>query len=333
MGEGVNRRLREGWGPCKTPAVKRSLFSCLLTVIAVSGMSVDGADSKKKSPQAWTDAEKAAAEDPDFAKQGEYAGNGQGVQVAALGDGQFYVTRFEGGLPADGWDGMKPETAVVSAGDLGKWTEGLEKVVRESPTLGAKAPEGAVVLFDGEANDLIKGEVKDGLLWAGSQTTGEYGDFTLHVEFRLPYKPKSPLSGQDRGNSGLYLQNRYEVQVLDSFGVLYEPEWAGIPLKSDVKQLCGSFYKFKAPDIPMARPPLTWQTYDIDFTAPKFYGDQKIADAKITVKHNGVVIHDGVELPKGTGAGGGRKEVPRGPIIFQGHGNPVAYRNVWLLEK
>lgn len=327
------RRLRHGWEPCKTPTVKITQLSCLITVLGFALASAGGADKKKNSPKAWTDPELAASDDPDFGKQGEYAAKSRGVQVAALGDGQFYVTRFQGGLPAEGWDGEKPETATVAADELAQWTDGLKKVTRESPTLGAKAPEGAVVLFDGEPNELIKGTIDNGLLWAGAETTGEYGDFTLHVEFRLPYKPKSPLSGQDRGNSGLYLQNRYEVQVLDSFGVLYEPEWAGIPLKSDVKQLCGSFYKFKAPDVPMARPPLTWQTYDIDFTAPKFEGDKKVADARITVKHNGVVIHDEVQLPKGTGAGGGRAEVPRGPIIFQGHGNPVAYRNVWLLEK
>ena len=80
----------------------------------------------------------------------------------------------------------------------------------------------------------------------------------------------------------------------------------------------------------MCFPPLSWQTYDIDFQAPKFENGEKVADATITVKHNGVIIHDKVRLPKGTGAGGGRKEVPKGPIIFQGHGNPVFYRNIWI---
>jgi hypothetical protein len=257
-----------------------------------------------------------------------------GVQVAALGEGSFYVNRFVGGLPKNGWNGKKPETATVDRDGIGKWIEGMKKVERSSPTLGAKAPEGAVILFNGKASDRVKGETREGYLWAGAQTTGEYGDFTLHVEFRLPYKPKAALSGQDRGNSGLYLQNRYEVQVLDNFGVMYNPDWVSIPLKSDVKQLCGSFYKVKTPDLPMVRPPLTWQTYDIDFTAPKFDADgKKTANARITVVHNGVKIHDAVELPKGTGAGGGRAEVPRGPIVFQGHGNPIAYRNVWLMER
>ena len=237
-------------------------------------------------------------------------------------------------MPGAGWDQSKPEVATLDRKEVEKQISSLKKVVRKSPTLGAKAPKNAVVLFDGKANALIKGEVKDGLLWAGSETTGEYGDFHMHVEFRLPYKPSAPPSSQDRGNSGLYLQNRYETQVLDTFGLVYNKDWIDLPLKSDPKQWCGCFYKFKTADTPMCLPPLSWQTYDIDFTAPKFDSDgKKTANARISIVHNGVKIHDKVELPKGTGAGGSRPEVPKGPIIFQGHGNPTAYRNVWLVEK
>ena len=133
--------------------------------------------------------------------------------------------------------------------------DAYKRVERESPTLGAKPPEGAVVLFGGEASDKIKGgEVKDGLMWAGAQTTGEYGDFKLHLEFRLPYKPAAALTSQDRGNSGIYLQNRYETQVLDSFGLVYDREQVKVPLKSDPKQWCGCFYKFKTADTPMCFP-------------------------------------------------------------------------------
>ena len=210
----------------------------------------------------------------------------------------------------------------------------LKKITRKSPTLGAKPPAEAIILFNGQPSKHIKGEIKDGLLWAGSQTTGEYGNFHLHLEFRLPYKPSAPPSSQDRGNSGIYLQNRYETQVLDTFGLVYNKDWIELPLKSTPTQWCGCFYKFKAADTPMCLPPLSWQTYDIDFTAPKFDSSgKKIANARITVIHNGVKIHDNVELPKGTGAGGSRPEVAKGPIIFQGHGNPTAYRNVWLVEK
>ena len=84
----------------------------------------------------------------------------------------------------------------------------------------------------------------------------------------------------------------------------------------------------------MCLPPLTWQTYDIEFTAARFGKDgAKTSDAVITVLHNGVKIHDAVKLPKGTGIGGTRPEGAEGPIIFQGHGNPVAFRNIWILRK
>ncbi|NOX99187.1 MAG: DUF1080 domain-containing protein [Verrucomicrobia bacterium] len=288
----------------------------------------------KKNIPTWTDVAKAAADDSDFVIQGEYLDGKTGVQIVALSQGKFYVSKFTGGLPGAGWNGSKPEVATFDRSEVKKQITSLKKVTRESPTIGAKPPKGAVVLFDGKANALIKGEVKDGLLWAGSETTGEYGDFHLHVEFRLPYKPSAPPSSQDRGNSGLYLQNRYETQVLDTFGLVFNKDWIDLPLQSEPKQWCGSFYKVKTPDTPMCLPPLTWQTYDIDFTAPKFDKDgKKIANTRITIVHNGVKIHDDVEMPIGTGAGAKRPEVPKGPIVFQGHGNPTAYRNVWLVEK
>ena len=287
----------------------------------------------KQSRPIWTDADKAAAEDPDYLLQGEYVSEGVGVQAAALGKGTFYVSRFKGGLPGQGWDKSNPHVELINTESLKKSINGMKRTERVSPTLGAKSPEGATILFDGKKTKHINGQIKDGLLMAGAQTTGNYGDFTLHLEFRLPYKPDSPLSSQDRGNSGIYLQNRYETQILDSFGLVYERDLVKVPLKSDPKQWCGCFYKFKAADIPMCFPPLRWQTYDIDFIAPKFDDGKKISDATITVKHNGVIIHDKVKLPKGTGAGGGRKEVPVGPIIFQGHGNPVTFKNVWILPR
>lgn len=287
----------------------------------------------KQSRRIWTDADKAAAEDPDYLLQGEYVSEGVGVQAAALGKGTFYVSRFKGGLPGQGWDKSNPHVELINTESLRKSINGMKRTERVSPTLGARPPEGATILFDGKKTEHINGQIKDGLLMAGAQTTGNYGDFTLHLEFRLPYKPDSPLSSQDRGNSGIYLQNRYETQILDSFGLVYERDLVKVPLKSDPKQWCGCFYKFKAADIPMCFPPLRWQTYDIDFIAPKFDSGKKISDATITVKHNGIIIHDKVKLPKGTGAGGGRKEVPEGPIIFQGHGNPVTFKNVWILPR
>jgi len=309
----------------------------LLCVALLNPAFANAADDKKPKGPLWTDPAKAKAEDPDFALQGEYVATGMGLRASVIGDGKFFVGEYAGGLPGAGWDGKAPAFSTIDRAALEvRLSDKMERIERDSPTLGKKAPDGAVVLFAGEANDLVKGEIKDGLLWAGSSTTGEYGSFHLHAEFRLPYKPQTPLSSQDRGNSGLYLQNRYEVQVLDTFGLVYDKEQLGdaLKLQSEPEQWCGCLYKFKSADVPMALPPLTWQTYDIDFTAPTFdAAGEKTANARITVVHNGVTIHDDVELPKGTGAGGKRAEVPRGPILFQGHGNPTAFRNVWLIEK
>ena len=105
-------------------------------------------------------------------------------------------------------------------------------------------------------------------------------------------------------------------------------------MQSIKEQWCGALYKKQAPDLNMAFPPLDWQTYEIDFTAPKFdEAGKKISNAKISVRHNGVWIHKGLELDKGTGAGGKRPELPKERIYFQDHGNPTEYRNVWLIEK
>lgn len=306
-----------------------------LIVIATALLLGQFAQGAKPKGQLWTDPAKAKKEDPAFSIQGEYTAQGTGVQVAALGDGKFYLSSFKGGLPGAGWDKSAPEVSLVDETGVKSAVANLKRVERKSPTLGKKAPEGADVLVgDTVDTKLVKGKIQDNLLWAGSQTIKEYGNFTLHLEFLLPYKPKSPLSSQDRGNSGVYLQNRYEVQVLDTFGLVYDREHVKVPVRSDPKQWCGCFYRFKAADIPMCLPPLTWQTYDIEFQAPGFDAEgKKISDATITVIQNGVKIHDAVKLPKGTGIGGTRKEVPKGPIIFQGHGNPIAFRNVWIKEK
>lgn len=311
------------------------MSSLFLVACAAALFLITSAFGARPKGQIWTDPKKAAQEDADFAVQGEYVGKSSGVQVVALGEGQFYVSTFEGGLPGAGWNKSAPVVATTDKAGVTGATKGTNRVERVSPTLHKKAPAGADVLVGDRVDaKLVKGEAKEGFLWAGAQSIKEYGNFTMHLEFRLPYIPKAAVSSQDRGNSGIYLQNRYEVQVLDSFGLVYDREQIKLPIRSDPKQWCGCFYKFKTADTPMCFPPLTWQTYDIDFSAPTFDGaGKKTADATITVVQNGVKIHDAVKLPKGTGAGGGRKEVPKGPIIFQGHGNPVAFRNIWILEK
>ena len=147
----------------------------------------------------------------------------------------------------------------------------------------------------------------------------EFGDGTLHVEFRTPYMFEA--RGQSRGNSGVYLQGRYEIQVLDSYGL------------AGKDNECGGIYQLGKPLVNMCLPPGQWQTYDVDFTAPRFDADgNKTANAMVTVRHNGVLIHDRLELPKATGGAMG-KEAAKGPLALQDHGNPVQFRNVWFLPK
>lgn len=296
---------------------------------------------------------------PEFKVQGEYEGEIAGAdgakqkfgaQVIALGDTDFNAKLESGGLPGAGWD-MKSfeikgktegdKTTFAGLADGKNWTLAitgekltgtsdkgdkieLKKVMRQSPALGAKPPDGAIVLFDGSNADAWQGGHMDErkLLQAGTVSKQKFTDYTLHIEFLLPFKPYG--RGQDRGNSGVYQQNRYEVQVLDSFG-----------LKGENNE-CGGVYTVAKPKVNMCFPPLTWQTYDIEFTAAKFDGAdataKKIKNAVVTVKHNGVIIHENLEIPKPTG--GGQPETPAGgPIQLQGHGNPVFYQNIWIVEK
>ena len=318
-------------GPWSTlPDMKPTVVVlCSLALLISAGLV-----STQAASPIWTVPEKAARENPDFLIQGEYIQSGKAFQVIALGKGQFHASVYNGGLPGVGWDHSAIGQIRGNTATMKNLTQNAHRVLRQSPTLGAKAPANATILFDGtNADAWDHGKIDAGLLESGSQTIQEFGDFQLHLEFRLPFKPETTPGSQDRGNSGIYTFNRYETQVLDSFGLdLDIKAWKEKP-QSDPKQWCGCLYKFKLADTNMCFPPLTWQTYDITFTAPRFDGDKKTKNARITVVHNGVTIHDDVELPKGTGAGGNRKEIARGPIVLQGHGNPVRYRNIWIVER
>lgn len=300
-------------------------------------VAFDAVAAPKDPVPTWTDPDLASEEHPDFDLQGEYiAGEGAshvGLQAAALDQGTFHVLEYTGGLPGAGWDGSDVTTAILDRDVLEAKVEDMRKIERKSPTMGKDAPGGALVIFDGSSTSYIKGKIEDELLWAGAETTTPVRDFFLHVEFRLPYKPARNLSSQDRGNSGLYVFNNYEIQILDSFGLDFKKENNAVETESENDQWCGSFYKFKTPDVPMAFPPLQWQTYDIEYTAPKFEEGEKVANARFTIRHNGRVVHDDVELPKGTGGGGKRPEKEEGFIFFQDHGNPVAFRNIWLEKR
>jgi hypothetical protein len=287
----------------------------------------------------------AASAGQDFLDQGEYRNDWGGAQVIALGDNNFRKVTYRGGLPGAGWDGeYKVETPgkregnkivftgpdgyraelangriTITTASGGPWI--MEKTERKSPTLGAKPPAGAVVLFDGTSADAWAGGKMDqrNLLAAGTKSKQSFTNFTLHIEFLLPFKPLG--RGQDRGNSGVYLQDRYEVQVLDSFG-----------LKGEHDE-CGGIYGQAKPLLNMCFPPLTWQTYDIDFTSAQFDDSgKKVKNAVVAVKHNGVTIHDRRELTGPTG-GGKKEDRSGGPIQLQGHGNPVFYRNIWVVPR
>jgi hypothetical protein len=294
--------------------------------------------------------------DADFPDQGEYRGRvgdeqrPLGIQVIAEGQGRFQAVAYFGGLPGDGWDGEPPiraagqrqdgqirfdtqqGSAVLKEGTItvydadGDRVGRLAKVTRSSPTLGAKPPSGAVVLFDGTAESLENWRggrmTEDGLLMEGTTSKQTFGDHQVHLEFRLAYQPED--RGQGRSNSGIYVQGRYEVQILDSFGL------------EGKHNECGGIYSVKDPGVNMCLPPLSWQTYDIDYTAARYDAQGKLtANPRITVRHNGVVIHQDVELPgerSTTAAPVGPGPEP-GPVYLQNHGCPLRFRNIWVVPR
>lgn len=310
-----------------------ALAGCLLVVPA-------SAADEMNPKTAYLDGAAAGA---DFAIQGEYAAEGWGLQVIADGGGKFRGVLYQGGLPGAGFEGKtdkfklsgstKEGKTLLSGGDYevvieenkaivrhsAKSVE-LPKVARQSPTLGAAAPAGAIVLFDGSNVDHWAGGTmtEDKLLNVGTRTKEKFEDYTLHLEFRSPYMPYA--RGQARGNSGMYLGDQYETQILDSFGL------------DGADNECGGIYINSKPRVNMCLPPLTWQTYDVDFTSAKFDKDGNVtAPAKTTVKHNGVVIHENLEL-KPT-PGGGQKDQKPGAIFLQNHGDKVHFQNIWIIKK
>ncbi len=279
---------------------------------------------------------------------GEYLGDWQGepvgVQVSShKGDIPFYAKLFPGGLPGAGWNGTQPRlfqgslagsqlrlmeaggsaqldvnSAAVTLADADSRAE-FHKVLRRSVTLGLAPPPGATVLFDGADVSRFKGAkiTADGLLAAGAETNDPIGSCRIHLEFRTPYMPTS--EDQKRGNSGVYIQRRYEVQILESFG------------QDCVFNGCGALYRQRKPNFNMSLPPLVWQTYDIFFRAARFNdaGD-RVTPAQISVIHNGVPVHYQTAIAAKTGAGKPEGPEPL-PLLLQDHSDPIVYRNVWLL--
>ncbi|MEV7786263.1 family 16 glycoside hydrolase [Streptomyces sp. NPDC088106] len=185
----------------------------------------------------------------------------------------------------------------------------------------------AVALFDGDGLDRwqhtdgrpVEWPVTGGateVCCGDIRTKSSFDDFRLHLEYWLPELPPD-VTGQDRANSGVYLQDRYELQILDSYG--------DTTLDTDE---AGAIYLKKAPDVNAARAPETWQSYDIVFRAARYDAEGgKTADARVTVVWNGKKIHDDVAIDGPTG--GGTPEGPAaGAIRLQDHGNAVRYRNI-----
>jgi len=210
---------------------------------------------------------------------------------------------------------------------------GAASMVGPSPTLGAMPAVGddaAVMLFDGSSLDAwthVNGTPAqwtiaprgDAVVTGGSVITREsFGDMQLHLEFFLP--DLADRRGQARCNSGVYLHGRYEVQVLDTFGV--EPHDGA----------CGAIYGIAPPMVNASRPADTWQTYDIIFRAPRF--DDATGDVtegpRMTVIHNGIVIQNNVELRSVTAGGIDDAMAADGPLLLQDHGDPVRFRNIWV---
>lgn len=195
-------------------------------------------------------------------------------------------------------------------------------------TLGAKPPEGAVTLFDGRNLDgWVKAGSRGPAGWKVSNgamtvsggdimTEKQFGDFQLHIEFNIPYMPE--VRGQARGNSGVYLQGRYEIQVLDSYGL--KPE----------SHECGAIYGEFTPLVNACKPALQWQTYDISFRAPRVENGKVVEKARVTVRQNGVLIHDDREIDPTPGGLDTDATKTSGPLWLQDHGDAVQYRNIWL---
>jgi Domain of Unknown Function (DUF1080) len=322
------------------PSMKSARFLLLLVpfaaLLALSGaVAQDKKDEKKSPPKKVTVATDPKDAGVDFEIQGEYAPASKSelaAQVVARGGGKFDVYFLEGGLPGAGWNGKsrtksaatlgsdEKSALIKGAGYAGSITLGektmlhgesekggkfsLTRIVRKSPTLGAKPPDGARVLFDGSNADSWKeGKLAGNLIPVAANTKEKFKFAKLHVEFVSPFMPYA--GGQGRGNSGVYFvgQNGPEIQVLDSFG-----------LKGENNE-CGGIYGRRAPDVNMCFPPLSWQTYDVELKREQ-------AATKVTVYHNGVKIHEDVDIGKNDS----------GPIHLQNHGDRVFFKNIWLVE-
>jgi hypothetical protein len=251
-------------------------------------------------------------------------GPGDVTKLELEGKADGDVLRFTGKLGNVEWNATFADGAIKgTCGPQGRLE--LKRVQRPSPTLGAKPPAGAVVLLDGKTFDevtknptsppwkIVDGDAVE-VPKGGMNSKRRFdGSFRLHVEFKCPLIPDA--RDQGRANSGVYLPNGDEIQVLDSFGMTTYKGGG-----------CGGIYAYKDPDTfdkfsLASAPPLQWQTFDVEYYVPKKDG-KVVGKPRVTVSHNGIKIHDNFEV---------QREARPGGFHFQDHGNPVQYRNIWVL--
>jgi len=258
----------------------------------------------------------------------EQAGEGKVNKAELDGKTAGDAVAFQGKVGEDNWSATYADGAIK--GDCGKAGKlEMKRVERPNPALGVKPPQGAILLLDAKNfQEMNVGKTKDGkeqewkvledggvLIPKGGMNTKRRleGSFKLHVEFKIPFVPAGRSQG--RGNSGVYLPNGDEIQVLDSFG-----------MTTYLGGGCGGLYKYKDPDVfdtfsLASLPPLVWQAYDVEYTVTKKDG-KPAGKPTVTVYHNGIKIHDKFQLERDAKPGG---------FSFQDHGNPVQYRNIWVL--
>ena len=228
-------------------------------------------------------------------------------------------------IPGTPWhvhDGQRPQPPVITPGS------------ESSQDQPGAVPSDAIVLFDGadasawvkagDGKSPIEWKVADGFMEVVGRTGGiatkqHFGDCQLHVEWASPVPATS--EDQGRGNSGVFLMGLYEVQVLDCFDNLTYADGT-----------TGAVYGQCPPMANVCREPGQWQTFDIVWIAPRFLGDGSIVPARITVLHNGVLIHHNRELMGPTQyrkVASYQPHAETGPLVLQDHGNPVRFRNIW----
>jgi hypothetical protein len=283
---------------------------------------------------------KVIAEGPGYYRvvlQGEPLSNGEpAAQFEIYGVLQGTRVNLFGRANGAQWHGrIAGDTLVADPGYYGMAME-LKKTIRKSPTEGLQPPTDAVVLLP-----FVAGKAPDNSAWKGGSwkpqddgslqcnpgkgsifTKQDFGDMKLHLEFWLPLMADS--FGQGRANSGVIINNMYEVQVLDSFGL--------VPSSGD----CAAIYSQARPRVNASLPPERWQTYDITFRAPRMNADGTVNEkARVTVELNGIKVQDNVAIEGATAGhepGKPPANVATGPLQLQDHGNRVRYRNVWLVE-